>query len=407
MELKTEQRGKYLMVSAAGRLDASWSEYFADVFLNYIRSGNHHLIVDAGAMDFLSSAGIRSLIRIHKELHLVNGSFAIVNAAAFVQKTLEATGFGIWLKDSLPDDMLPAAGQGDPENSFVTERFLLNEKGQMRIWTVSAWKGWEAVESSEARLIAFPENRFSLGVGSSSVSGETARDRFGEFIAVCGNVAYQAPEERGRPDYLLGVNEFIPEMLVIQAMVCEGEMARLFRFAPPNGQEEIPFSALAGEILSMCGSPAAFVLMAETGGLVGSNLICSPAKISQAIPDSIAVRNWLSFCGERVFTGEQTLIFGCVAEAAMQADFPQLKVLPSSAAIAARAHAAVFPYQPLPNGNIDLKSQTEKFFSGPPPMALMRLIDDNRPVQGLGESTFIRGACWCAPLTKNTEGLQR
>ena len=66
MELKTERIGKYMLVSASGRLDASWAEYFADVFLNYIRNGDHHLVIDAAAMEFLSSAGIRSLLRINK-----------------------------------------------------------------------------------------------------------------------------------------------------------------------------------------------------------------------------------------------------------------------------------------------------------------------------------------------------
>ncbi|MDZ7743408.1 MAG: hypothetical protein U5Q03_17140 [Bacteroidota bacterium] len=76
--------------------------------------------------------------------------------------------------------------------------------------------------------------------------------------------------------------------------------------------------------------------------------------------------------------------------------------MPSRPAIAAHMHAVVFPHQPLQNGKLELRQQINKFFNGPPPKTLMHLIEDNRPVRGLGESTFIRGAMWCSPI-KNTE----
>ncbi|MEN6456766.1 MAG: STAS domain-containing protein [Prolixibacteraceae bacterium] len=406
MELKTERIGKYMVITASGRLDASWADYFADAFLNYIRNGDHHLVVDAAAMDFLSSAGIRSLIRVNKELNLVKGSFTIVNASPFVLKTLEATGFGIWLSASLPDDMQSADQVDIAGKNFVTDLFQLNPQGNLKLSLVNAWKSWNAVAGSETGIISFPQNIFALGIGSSAVRLEEATGQFGEFIAVCGNLAYQSPEEKIRPDYLLSVSEFIPEMRVIQALSCEGEMAYLFRFSPQGDQLKITISELVEHALAVSGSrAAAFVIMAETGGLVGANLIRSPGKIeSKPISNSMEVRDWLSFCGERVFAGEQTLVFGIVAKESESVDCTLLKQLPSNPALAARIHAVVFPYQPLPNGLIDLKTQVDKFFSGPPPVALLRLVDDNRPVQGLGESTFIRGACWCAPV-QNSEGL--
>lgn len=406
MELKTERIGKYMVVTASGRLDASWAEYFADVFLNYIRNGDHHLVVNAAAMDFLSSAGIRSLIRVNKELKLVKGSFTIVNASPFVLKTLEATGFGIWLSASLPEDMQPADQVGTSGKSFVTELFQMDPQGSLKLSLVDAWKSWNAVSGSEASVISFPQNMFALGIGSSAVRLEEALGQFGEFMAVCGNLAYQVPEEKIRPDYLLSISEFVPEMRVIQALSCQGDMAHLYRFSPQGDKLKITISELAEEALSISGSSAAaFVILAETGGLVGANLIRSPGKIAgNPISNSMEVRDWLSFCGEKVFAGEQTLVFGVVARSSGTGNHSLLKQLPSNPDLAAHIHAVVFPYQPLPNGLIELKPQVDKFFSGPPPMALLRLVDDNRPVQGLGESTFIRGACWCAPL-QNTEGL--
>ncbi len=401
MELKTERIGKYMRVSASGRLDASWAEYFADVFLNYIRNGDHHLVIDAAAMDFLSSAGIRSLLRISKELKNVQGSFMIVNANQFVTKTLQATGFGIWLSGSLPADMQPSPFS--EEKALTTELYELAPKGALHLSVINAWEPWGAVDHTRVKTIGFPSDVFALGIGSSSAGSEDATGRYGEFMAVCGNLAYQAPDEKGRPDYLLGVKEFIPEMRVIEALLCRGEMSHLFRFAPEEDKPEIPVSELAAQALTVTDSPvAAFVIIAESGGIVGAKLIRSPGKIAnEPVSNSMEMRDWLSFCGEKVFAGEQTITFGIVAKSPGAG--LRLRQLPSAKGLYAHMHATVFPYQPLPNGNIGLKQQVDQFFSGPPPIALMHLVDDHRPVQGLGESSFIRGACWCAPL-KNGEG---
>lgn len=406
MELKTEQVGKYLVVTASGRLDATWSEYFADVFLKYIRTGDHHLIVDAAAIDFLSSAGIRSLVRITKELNSVKGSFAIVRANSFVSKTLEATGFGNWLAASLPADLQPLLQSKPAGGEFNLELYSLNADKPLEFAVTDAWNDWRAVDRSKAKVLAFPGDMFALGIGSSSTKMDEADGQFGEFIAVCGNLAYQAPEEKARPDYLLSLNDFIPEILAVQALSCRGDMSHLFRFSPSGEKPAVALSELAAQALATSGSPvAAFVIIAETGGLVGANLVRSPGKIGEEpIGNTMAIRDWLSFCGERVFAGEQSVVFGIAASASGSENMPWLRQLPSKPDLFAHMHGIVFPYQPLPNGNIDLKQQVDKFFSGPPPIALMHLIDDNRPVMGLGESSFIRGACWCAPLN-GKEGL--
>jgi hypothetical protein len=355
-------------------------------------------------MDFLSSAGIRSLLRINKELNSVKGSFMIVNANQFVSKTLQSTGFGMWLSGSLPADMQPASQPFPGGKAFATELYKLAPAGSLHLSVFNAWLPWNAVDDTQTKTIGFSSEMFSLGIGSSSTGSEEP-GQYGEFMAVCGNLAYQAPDEKGRPDYLLGVKEFIPEMRVIEALMCKGEMSHLFRFAPEDARPETPVSELAGQALAVTGSnAAAFVIIAEAGGIVGAKLIRSPGKIgNEPVPNSMEMRNWLSFCGERVFSGEQTIVFGITAKSRGTEVGSLLRQLPSNKELYAHMHAIVFPYQPLPNGNIDLSQQVEKFFSGPPPVALMHLIDDDRPVQGLGESSFIRGACWCAPL-KNLEG---
>ncbi len=407
MELHSGKRGKYLVIKVSGRLDAAWADYFTDTFLNYIRNGEHELIIEAAGLDFLSSAGIRSLVRVYKELAFVKGNFTIVHATEFVAGTLITTGFGNWLTDSFPDDLELASELTNTNKVSAPESYRIKDNCGLEIQVVNGWQEWKEVDEMAIKVTKFHTDIFALGIGSTSAGLKNARNQFGEMMAVGGNVIFQVPEEHGHPDYLLAVNEFIPEMTVLSALICRGEMSGMFRFSPTNDKSVMTISEIAEQALSNAASTAAgFVVIAEIDGLVGANLIQSPGKIGkQPVEDLSEIRDWLSYSGEKVFSGEQAILFGVVVKISEIKTDKLLKPLPSNPAFAGHMHLAVFPYQPIPNGQLDLKQQTDKFFAGAPPLALMHLIDDDRPLSGLGESSFIRGACWFAPINNKEEVL--
>jgi anti-anti-sigma factor len=406
MQITHEKRGEYIIIKANGRLDASWSEYFLDSCFEQIRNGNHHLLVDAGELAFLSSAGIRSLVRIHKELIKVNGQFLLIRPQPFVAKTIEMTGFGQWLLDDFPKEIQHAEEQHEAGQESHAEVYVLNPDASLGLKVVDDWVPWNAVERHLVKRLRFPESVFALGTGGAAMDESGNLPAFGEFMAVAGHVVFQPGGEKARPDYLMAEKQFIPEMEVLQALYCEGEMARLFRFAPGDGDKvSFGLSELAEQVLTLSGSnTAAFVVLGETDGLVGAALTKSPEAAAD-VPQMnfLALRDFLSFSGERVFAGEQALVFGIVSKT--QKDFSLLRPLPSKPGLSGHFHAAVFPFQPLENGKIDLGNQVHKFLTGPPPKALLHLIDDNRPATGLGQSAFMRGACWCAPIKKGEDLL--
>ena len=61
-------------------------------------------------------------------------------------------------------------------------------------------------------------------------------------------------------------------------------------------------------------------------------------------------------------------------------------------------HAAVFSHRTLPIGEIDLKGTVAALFEGQHFQGVLHLLADYREPAGLGESEFVRGACWAAPL---------
>ncbi len=398
MKIELEPRGEYLLVKAKGRLDVSWADYFTETLVAQIREGRHKLVIDASEMIFLSSAGIRALLQVFKNLNTVGGKFLIVKPTAFVKETLSTSGFQAWLGEELPAEMAGSRPGSQSAGSEYTgiEHFTLPGKAGVRIAEPAAWRPWRPVDRSGIKELAFSHERCGLGIGSATVDFDDARDKFGEFLAVAGNVVYQPPEEQGPPDYLIAEKEFIPRMLCLQAITWECGMGSLMRFSPTGTRPFYPVSVLLEEILRQSGGKAAgFVMLGEIEGFVGSALIRSPGLIGEereiGFPE---IRDWLSFSGERSYSFQQALLAGVVSQAGSTLVPP----VPSVPGLAAHIHAAVFPHQPLPNGRIELEPSVRKFFNGPAPQAVMHLAVDSRPVVGLGESALIRGACWYGPV---------
>lgn len=399
MQITLQKRDDFVIIQAKGRLDASWSDYFMECCFEQIRNGHHQLLIDAESLEFLSSAGIRSLVRVHKELLKVNGHFSLVRPQPFVAKTIEMTGFKHWLEKDFPQTIEQANKQPDAIPESNADIYELNPAASLKLKVVADWVPWNTVKQHMISRLRFPGSRFALGFGGAAMDHAGKSAAFGEFLAIAGHVVFQMGGERARPDYLIAENQYIPEMDVVQALYCEGEMAKLFRFAPAD-ENKLSFglAELADQALTLSGgNTAAVVILGEVDGLVGAALAQSP-EVDAEIPNMKfpAIRDWLSYSGERVFAGEEALIFGIVSKT--QKKFNLLRSLPSKPELCGHFHAAVFAYQPLENGKIELKNQLHKFLSGPPPKALLHLIDDDRPATGLGQSALIRGACWSAPI---------
>lgn len=404
MEIQTRKAVGHFLIIAKGRLDASWADFFLDSVLRLIREGEHHLLVEASGLEFISSAGIRSLLMINKELASVGGSFYLLNTKDFISNTLKTTGFGAWLSDERVYEDSLAQSKSDRNTEKVENFFLLDENGGLTFKALDVWKPWQDIAKDDIKTLSFDANSFALGIACPASGENLSQLKFGEYLAVGGHIIYQAPEEKARPDFLIPTGDYVPQMQCIQTILCQGRMARLWRFSPEEEGLGFDISGLAEKALDQNNTNmAAFVILAEIDGMLGASLISNPVPPPvSANARYTELREALSFTDDRAYSGEQGLVFGLVARNDKK-NHPLLKTLPSRPELAAHIHAAVFPYQALQNGHIDLDQQLVRFFNGPPPLSLLHLIDDKRPGIGLGETGFIRGALWSAPIKKKED----
>ncbi|MDX9981473.1 MAG: STAS domain-containing protein [Lentisphaeria bacterium] len=415
MRVETNLQGNRMVVRLTGRLDAAWSEHLLGMVRDIVREGHHQVLLDAAGLEYLSSAGIRALLKIRRELQAVNGTFGIVQAATFVQDTLRMSGLETLLQ-AAPESAGPAADTATAGESaganlsalpgMRVEHHVLDPAGTVTVRVHAGWRPWQVLAAGAAQELAFPRPRFGLGIGAAGRDAADGGTRLGEFVAADGAVAWLPTDGADQPDYLEQTEQFVPRLHAIQAIVGEGTFAHLLRFRPETKGMILSAAELFELALGTAQAEAvAVVALVEVEGLVGVALARSPGQIQASdqpgqFPE---VRDWLSFCGERVHRQSQALLVAFVCRGSAHALAPHLTPLPSRPGILAHAHAVVLPFRQLPQGVLDLGTSVQAVFEDSAPLGLLHLIEDDRPALGLGQSSFIRGACWCAPVQFSRE----
>ncbi|MGH8048092.1 MAG: STAS domain-containing protein, partial [Chthoniobacterales bacterium] len=216
---------------------------------------------------------------------------------------------------------------------------------------------------------------------------------------VAGCAAHLPTNGAARPDFLLAEQAFIPGGWLTSGLVAEGAPGLLLRFEVRPECRGVPFAEISAAVLEACDAPAAaFVLAVEVAGLVGASLRQSP---SRAIADPFAfpeIRDRLNFTSERAFRDTTCIVVGAAARSGSAWD-SRLRPVDLAGVIKAHAHAAVFPYRPIRKGAIDLGETVRGIFEAGGLQSILHLLNDTRDPEGSGDSEFLRGACWVAPIS--------
>ena len=97
------------------------------------------------------------------------------------------------------------------------------------------------------------------------------------------------------------------------------------------------------------------------------------------------------------------LVLGVAARGNAGALASLLRPLRQGAPLLGHFHAAAFSYRPLQKGEIELKKTVKLLFETQALQGLLHLLSDDRAIAGAGQSEFVRGACWVAPLAATSE----
>ncbi|MCX6921676.1 MAG: STAS domain-containing protein, partial [Verrucomicrobia bacterium] len=401
-------------IKLKGRMDATWSDHVARALAECVRAGQHTIAVDMAEVDYMSSAGIRILVLYARQLTAIQGRLSVINASSNVRKVLELSGLDALLLGQAGSTTPPTPDAESSAGKVVLEElgaaaevFELDPGAALHVqWPGSsaAWLEGHA-QPEDCASVEFPANVIGLGLGALGSADASNTQPFGEFLAAAGAAVCQPADGSNKPDYLLQQAAFTPSMKVAYGMLGRGGFRHLLRFDKGPNQPSLPLSTVVRACLNALGTDSAgLVMVAETASLIGASLQkppgCQPAA-SQA-QDIFAfpeIRDWLSFTAEAAFANSTCLVVGFAATKEAEAGLRLLKPLVRSEELYGHFHAAAFPYHPLRKGKVDPLQTIRPLFESEQVLGLLHLLNDWRELSGAGESRFLRGACWCAPLS--------
>ncbi len=93
MEIKTEQENGTLVVQVDGRIDGATAPEFESMIKNVISDDDRAVIVNFEGVSYISSAGLRAVLLVAKQLSQSNTKFALYALGELTREVFEISGF--------------------------------------------------------------------------------------------------------------------------------------------------------------------------------------------------------------------------------------------------------------------------------------------------------------------------
>jgi anti-anti-sigma factor len=93
LNISSRIEGAAMVVQVSGRIDADTAPGFEYACLQLVRGGEKVVVLDLGGVQYISSAGLRSLLVIGKEQQERGGVLRLANLSATVSRVFEQSNF--------------------------------------------------------------------------------------------------------------------------------------------------------------------------------------------------------------------------------------------------------------------------------------------------------------------------
>lgn len=93
MECTGSKQGAFYVLEVSGRMDALTSQGFETECLSRIEAGDKRIVADLSALEYISSAGLRSILSAAKKLKAAGGDLAFCGLSGIVSEVFTVSGF--------------------------------------------------------------------------------------------------------------------------------------------------------------------------------------------------------------------------------------------------------------------------------------------------------------------------
>lgn len=401
-------------IAAPPRMDAAGAELLAVHLDEAIRAGAYEIGLDMSGTGFLSSAGVRVLLTYYQKLKKLGGRLAIEAMSESARGVIELSGLLIMAEPG-PAPASVAGGDAGGGTTAIEHGSVevaietLNEKALVPCRYVGEPCLPGSTGFGAAPLVELPIGPGLCGVGLGAFGEKTdgISSRVGEWMSVCG-MSVGLPPDSGVPDYMTASGALRPKAQVLYAACFESGFAHAGRFSPAAGAGDALLGDLLAAAFEWSGAQLIGVALAgEASGLIGVCMTKSPLAPAAA-GDYFAhpaVRGNLALTPEPEHSGEMALVVGMAVRGDPGGRGRRfMRLADSGAGVWAHLHAAVFPFRALPSGRLAPAAVARDLVESERPRAVLHLLNDERPVTGLGQSAFRNGVIWTAPLREDESG---
>ena len=92
MEINSSEMKRVQLFEIAGRVDSTNATEMGNVLDRAVDDGKSNLVLDLGGVEYMSSAGLREMVRVLKRVKRSGGDLRIANPSERVKEVLELAG---------------------------------------------------------------------------------------------------------------------------------------------------------------------------------------------------------------------------------------------------------------------------------------------------------------------------
>ncbi len=404
LEIITEERGDEMLLTCSGRLDANRSGHLNDHIEKLVREGHYHIVLDLEGIEYLSSSGIRTLVKQYKNLSSINGWLFIQKMSANVEQVLNMVGMAGMLTRKPETTKSPTFAENKPEqheaHGFVFHRTVLSREAKtgLEIYGKPELTFLSGFTSQDARTVRSASRHFAFGLGAIGNSFDECRERFGEYMMMERSVAYLPADGTKKPDYMVAAGQLVVPLTELYGIHFTAGFSQFFHFEPSRLPHSISLSQLAEALMEFTGyERIAFVMIAESGGLIGTSLNTPPLE-GRKIFSFPEIKESVNFTTEPSHLKMLTLSTGYLSNGDNGEAEKFVRAMSQGSTLKGHVHTAVFPYIPLKRTNIDIHETIDFVFNNVELTDILHLTNDFREITGQGDSHFMKGFCWVVPI---------
>ncbi len=338
MHVDVSRNEGVLVFTLEGRLDGHGAGILEEVVRSAFHDDDTSAALDMTAVAYLSSAGIRSLLTLSKEVKRRGGVMALAGVQEYPLKVLKMAGFhSIFSITPTVEEAVRISGKGGIALSLIDElttpsvkhdgvQYQIERAGTdpARLKVIGSLENLlrSRITLEDLALTSFTDVKYSIGLGALSPDPTSALPLLGEMIMLHGSMVWLPTDGNDTPDFLAPVGDD-PGIPVYAAfnVTLEGPFHEYISF-DADDPDGIALDDLYRRIFSFAKARrkdfkgvVAVSIAGVSAGVTGSAIIRAPLReyageLKGTIMDEDVIGDWCTVNTDPLHTGDTLISFG-------------------------------------------------------------------------------------------------